>query len=169
MSSHVEAIGERLLDATSRVFEENGVLLSERTRCEPASDWLDPIAVIGFGGETLRGSVSFEVPWRVLQASHPTKSTAQEDLVDWVGELANLTLGKLKTELRGCSVSIQLGLPTTFTTRAAETGATGSSQLQYRVRAPDGDLRVRFSAQVDAGFAMAPSPHEEVVHGLDLF
>jgi CheY-specific phosphatase CheX len=169
MTSHIETIGQRLLESTQQVFEESAVTLSEGEPCDPVGDWLDPIAVIGFGGETLRGSVSFEVPWRVLQASHPSRSSATEDLVDWVGEIANLVLGKLKTKLRGQGVSIQLGLPTTFTTRATQMGVTGAPKLQYRLRAPDGSVLVRFSAELDQAFEIKAPRMAEVVHEIELF
>ena len=169
MSSHIEAIGQHLLESTCQVFEDNAVSLSDAARCEPLGDWLDPIAVIGFGGETLRGSVSFEVPWRVIQASHPARSSATDDLVDWVSELSNLVLGKLKTRLRGRGVVIQLGLPMTFTTRATQTGATGAPRLQYRLRAPDGPVLVRFSAEVSPLFTMAAPRPVETAQDIELF
>jgi CheY-specific phosphatase CheX len=171
-SSHIEAIAQRLLEATGQVFEERGVTLSASTRCDPVGDWLDPISVMGFGGETLRGSVSFEVPWRVLQASHPTNSAVTVDLVDWVGELSNLVVGKLKTKLRTHGVIIQPGLPTTFTTgatQAKQTGATGAPQLQYRLRAPDGAILVRFNAELAEAFEMTAPHRAEVVHEIELF
>ncbi len=169
MSSHIEAIGQGLLEATCQVFEDNGTPLTGATRCDPVPDWLDPIAVIGFGGEMLRGSVSFEVPWRVLQASHPSRSSATEDLADWVGEIANLTLGKVKTKLRSRGVAIQLGLPMTFTTQASQTCVTSSPQLQYRLRAEDGSVIVRFTAEFESAFKMTAPVCAEVVHGVDLF
>jgi hypothetical protein len=169
MQSDLETIGQKLIESTCHVFGDSGVRLEGATRCEPASDWLDPIAVIGFGGETLRGSVSFETPWRLLQASHPARSDAKEDLMDWAGELSNLVLGALKTSLRGTGVRIQLGLPTTFTNREAQAGATGSSKLQYRLRAPEGSVVVRFSAELDAAFEMTAPRRAEVAGEIELF
>jgi CheY-specific phosphatase CheX len=169
MSSEIETLGQTLLDATCQVFEANGAPLSDASRCDPASDWLDPVAVIGFGGEAVRGCVSFEVPWRVLQQTHPTRSSTTVDLADWVGELANLTLGTLKTKLRARAVPIQLGLPTTFTVPDTHRGAMSPAQLQFRLRSIEGSVRVRLSAEVDADFKMGePTPVAAAV-GIDLF
>jgi CheY-specific phosphatase CheX len=168
-SSPIETIGEKLVESTMQVFDESSVPLHESMRCEPVGDWLDPIAVIGFGGESLRGSVSFEVPWRVLQASHPSRSSATEDLADWASELANLVLGKLKTRLRSMGVVIQLGLPTTFTTRAAQSGVIGTPKVQYRLRSSDGPVLVRFSAEMDRAFSMAVPRAVEAAHDIELF
>jgi CheY-specific phosphatase CheX len=169
MSTPIEALSGSLLDATGQVFQEHGVVLQGPTRCEPALDWLDPIAVIGFGGDSVRGCVSFEVPWRVLQGSHPMRSTATVDLVDWVGELANLTLGKLKTMLRRRGVRIQLGLPTTFTVPGAQSGAMSQAQAQFRLGSEDGGVRVRLSAEIDSAFRLAAPQEVEIVSGIDLF
>ena len=169
MSSPLEILGEALLECTCQVLDDAGVPTSEAVPCAPGGDWLFPMAVIGFGGESVRGSISIEVQWEVLSASHPTKSTATEDLVDWVAELSNLVMGKLKTKLRGNAVAIQPALPMTFTTRATESGVTRPPQLQYQLRTPDGLVVVRFSAAVDATFQMGTSLRPEVVHGVDIF
>jgi len=169
MSSHLETLGQLLLESTRQVLEEAGVPILEASACAPAGDWAAPMAVIGFGGETVRGSISFEVPWRVLSASHPTKSLLADDLVDWVGELSNLVVGTLKTRLRGNSVTIQPGIPMRFTTREAERGATSPPQLQYRLRAADGSILVRFSAEIQSTFEMGTSTQPEVVHGIEIF
>jgi len=169
MNDAIEAIGQELVEAIRRVLDENGVAVSSVSRCEASESWLHPIAVIGFGGDMVRGSVSLGVPWRVLQASHPSKSGSLEDLVDWISELSNLVLGSLKTRLRAHGVLIQLGLPSTFTTSASEMSATGTPELQYRLRALNVSIRVRFSAQVGAAFAMLPPRETAVVDGIQIF
>lgn len=105
----------------------------------------------------------------MLQASHPSRSSATEDLADWAAELANLVLGKLKTRLQSSGVVIQLGLPTTFTTRAAQSGVIGTPKVQYRLRAADGPVLVRFSAEVDRAFTMVTPRTVEPVHAIELF
>jgi CheY-specific phosphatase CheX len=169
MTSHLDTLGQAVLESTSAVLADAGIVASEAAPCEPAGDWRYPMAVIGFGGETVRGSISFELPWSVLSASHPFRSTVTEDLVDWAGELANLVLGNLKTRLRGKSVAIQPGLPMTFTTGAAESGLTRAPQLQYRVAASEGAIFVRFSAEIDGAFEISPSTEPELVRGVSLF
>jgi CheY-specific phosphatase CheX len=169
MDSQIEAIGQSLVEATREVFQDVGVELEAASSCAPVGAWLDPIAVIGFGGDVLRGSVSFEVPWRLLEACHPERSSASTDLADWVGELANLTLGKLKTKLRGRGVQIQLGLPMTFTTQSAASAATTSPQLQYRLRSNDGAVLLRFSAALDPACHLAAPTHADVAHDIELF
>jgi CheY-specific phosphatase CheX len=97
------------------------------------------------------------------------RSTATVDLVDWVGELANLTLGKLKTMLRRRGVRIQLGLPTTFTVPGAQSGAMSQAQAQFRLGSEDGGVRVRLSAEIDSAFRLAGPQEVEIVSGIDLF
>ncbi len=171
MKPVIETIGDLLLDATCQVLRASGVTVTDVQRTAPVADWLDPIAVIGFGGDAVRGSVSFEVPWRVLEATHPRRSSVGEDLADWVAELANITVGGLKRSLRARGVSIQVALPIAFTTKPAESGVTRPSTLQYRLRAAEGAVLVRFTAEATPGTELRAPGSEltEVVNDIQLF
>jgi hypothetical protein len=169
MNSDRETLGDLLVDAASQVFADHGMALADATRCSPVPDWLDPIAVIGFAGETLRATASLEVPWRVLQATHPSRSAATDDLTDWVSELANLTVGLLKRRLRARGVLVQPGLPLSFTTRPAHSAAMSASHLQYRLRSREGSVLVRLTSETTPSFVLGPPVQTEALRAIELF
>jgi CheY-specific phosphatase CheX len=81
------------------------------------------LAIIGFGGAedapSLRGSLILSANHGLLERSCPAPRVAgqvgcsAETLQDWIGELANQLLGRLKSRLLAHGVTIQLGTPTT--------------------------------------------------------
>jgi CheY-specific phosphatase CheX len=64
--------------------------------------------VIGFAGRTLRGSVMLAVGRELLEASAPSRKAS---LRDWIAELSNQLLGRIKRELLARGVTIQMCTP----------------------------------------------------------
>ncbi len=169
MSSAIEILGEMIAQSTREVFGSAGAELTDPMRGEPVAAWLDPIAVIGFGGDEVRGSVTLEVPWRVLQATHPSRSAVPEDLTDWVGELANVVIGSVKRRLRARNVKIQPGLPMSFTPRPTESAVMSSCNLQYRLASAEGAVLVRICAELAEGLELSDPQSAEVPGNIQLF
>lgn len=168
MSSNLDRLGQELVRAALEVFEETGVVLEDSFRAQASVSSTDPMAVIGFGGDTVRGAVALEAPLSVIQASHPGQSSDTADLVDWLGELSNLLLARLKSKLRLASVAIQLGVPMTFA-HATQASAASCPCVQYRLRAPGGWVLVSLAADVDRAFRFSPPVRVEAVEGIELF
>jgi CheY-specific phosphatase CheX len=70
----------------------------------------DTLALIGLGGQ-IRGSLVLSVPTVLLTQSHPTRITDPSDVTDWLMELANLLLGRIKTRLVSRGVKTELSTP----------------------------------------------------------
>jgi CheY-specific phosphatase CheX len=70
----------------------------------------DVAGVIGFSGDELRGSVLIAAPEQTLLACSCLGGVKVCSL-DWVGELANQLLGRIKSGLGRYSLSIQLATP----------------------------------------------------------
>jgi CheY-specific phosphatase CheX len=91
------------------------------------------LAIIGFGGDQIRGSLLLSASRGILSTSCPIENTAgpaaDETLQDWGGELANQLLGRLKSRLLAHQVTILLGTPTTV------------SGIDLRVRSLPGELQ----------------------------
>lgn len=89
------------------------------------------LAIIGFGGGQMRGSLVVSANPGLLAASFPVHNPRAkpraDHLQDWAGELANQLLGRLKSRLLGHGITILLGTPTTV------------SGLELRVRSCGGD------------------------------
>jgi CheY-specific phosphatase CheX len=70
----------------------------------------ETISIIGLGGG-LRGTLVLSVSPALLERSHPNHATDTADLADWLSELANLLLGRIKGRLLSHEVTIELSTP----------------------------------------------------------
>jgi CheY-specific phosphatase CheX len=145
-------------------------------RYDPAGEAKHPpedgmLAIIGFGGDQLRGSLVLSANRGLLERSCPARSpaTPSETLQDWVGELANQLLGRLKSRLLAHGIAIQLGTPTTV------------SGLELRVRSCSGEppatplwlhaggdwlvARLDAIAAPDAKLSASPDPSSAAAEG----
>jgi hypothetical protein len=72
-------------------------------------------AIIGFGGEQLRGTLTIVAPFRLFQSSYPSvlpdTAEAAVDVLDWAGEFANQLLGQVKRRLLGGGVELIASIP----------------------------------------------------------
>lgn len=83
------------------------------------ADWLDaPVALIDAGSEDMeiKLALALELPMTVLAMTYPVPNITvvdEESLEDWISEMANQLIGRLKTKLMSHEQEITLGLPTT--------------------------------------------------------
>jgi CheY-specific phosphatase CheX len=106
---------ELVVSASNRVFASAG-FHAEYAGAVPLSSaqWDDAVSIIGLGGSRLRGSLVLSVPRDLLARTHPTQGTEGADLADWLAELANLLLGRIKALLVAHGVTIELSTPITI-------------------------------------------------------
>src|SRR5262249_12789054 len=83
---------------------------------EPVSPDFLLCSVIGFSGKDIRGTLVMALTDRLPGLSNPVQNqmrSAAGDPTnrDWVGELSNQLLGRVKIELLRCGVEIYLNLP----------------------------------------------------------
>lgn len=76
-------------------------------------------SVIGYSGDFMKGSLVITCDKRLLHKSHPNHAmgmpVGDQDILDWVGEMANQLLGRVKNKLATCGVKCTMGTPTTVT------------------------------------------------------
>ncbi len=91
-------------------------------------------AVICFGGDGVHGELVLVAPVAVVRASYPVPAEQRATVTDasvqdWVGELVNQLLGRLKRKLLISGLDIETGLPraTSVERLARHTGATDGS------------------------------------------
>jgi CheY-specific phosphatase CheX len=111
-----------------------------------ASRWSELIAIIGLGGDKLCGSVVLSVPLALLARSHPARAAGRDDLADWLGELANLLLGQIKSRLLAREVSIVMSTPLTLSGTALRFHRFKGLPVTHAFRAGDADVLVMFEA-----------------------
>ena len=120
------------------------------------------IAVIGFGGETLRGSLVLDLPGPVLSRTHPRHSEHAPDLEDWAGELANLLLGRIKARLLPFDVVIQLSTPLVVTGRGTRIEHSLEHSVVHTFVADEGRFHILFAADGDKELTLGELPAESV-------
>jgi hypothetical protein len=112
-------------------------------------DW---VGVIGFDTETLNGNLTLSVPTGILQSRDPGLNPGDEVSwqADWVRELANQLLGRVKNRLSKFQVVLRTRLPTSMSGAALELHKRRTpSEMLYRFRALRGDILVVVDAPLD--------------------
>jgi len=76
-----------------------------------------PIAIIDAGSSEIEINIGLELPMEVLALTYPVPNIIDVDeeyLEDWLSELSNQLIGRLKAKLIMHSVYINLGLPSSY-------------------------------------------------------
>lgn len=108
-SEAVSVIDGLVQDVTRALFDSYSVKLDlDGSPVAKILESVQMISTIGFSSATLSGSLLLAIPTRVLERTVPT---ADANLADWSGELANQLLGRLKNQLLNFEVAINLALP----------------------------------------------------------
>lgn len=75
------------------------------------------IAMIDAGSEELEVQLFVRMPFSVLALTYPGENVTdieEEKLEDWMAELSNMLIGKIKASLLTHNVEIKIGLPESF-------------------------------------------------------
>ncbi len=131
-------LNDVVIGATTALLATHGITL-EYDSGSHGSDavYAETLAIIGLGGQKLRGSVVLSIPSPLLARSHPTGRTSAEELADWLAELANLLLGRLKVQLLERGISIELGTPVTLSGTALKFHRFKGLPMVHGFRATD--------------------------------
>jgi CheY-specific phosphatase CheX len=172
--SHNDAILDTALrDATLAVFGHYGVTLVPVGPSAALSIAAhDAVGVIGFTGDRIRGTLVIATSsGLVAHTCHDTgdQSMPLRDRVrDWVGELSNLVLGRVKVALARCGVSMGLSTPVAFTGEHLRLGAVQRARTRaWDFRAMDGEVRVWLEVEMAPAFCfeLLPERNDELAEG----
>jgi hypothetical protein len=112
---HWTRIHHEVVAACTALFEANGVeLVVEDAALTTASPAPSIAASVEFAGDQIAGHLSLVVPASVVRRSYPVRDGSDaEDAAqrDWVCELTNQLLGRLKMRLRALRLIIQPSMP----------------------------------------------------------
>lgn len=103
--SHREVLKPLLSDAV------RGVFAAYDTPTEPAVDRAeqhDMVAVLGFSDPRVRGGLALSIPTALARTMVPGLDVSDED---WVGELGNQVLGRVRNQLLRYDLDLGLGTP----------------------------------------------------------
>ncbi|MGE0174538.1 MAG: chemotaxis protein CheX [Oligoflexales bacterium] len=81
---------------------------------------------IGFTGDKMKGSLTIMCDKHFLETTYPAldgQKANDAELKDWLGEMANLLLGRTKNILLDYGINLSLGTPTIITGKSIEVDA----------------------------------------------
>jgi CheY-specific phosphatase CheX len=183
-------VSAMLIDCATALLEAFGTSV----RYDPAGEARHPpedglLAIIGFAGGHMRGSLVLSANRGLLERSRPVAAarvtpsgpgpaaepaappppSPVDALQDWIGELANQLLGRLKSRLLAHGVAIQLGTPTTVSglELRVRSGTGGRQATPLWLLSGDDWLVVRLDAiaSPDAQLSTSPDPSSSAAEG----
>lgn len=110
------------------------------------------LAIIGFGGRQLRGTVLLSASRDVLARSYPVAkpgdAVSDDDLRDWSGELVNQLAGRIKHRLLARGVTLEISTPIAVSGVELRLGAAWTNEhcLPHRFEIERHQVQMRFDA-----------------------
>jgi chemotaxis protein CheX len=147
--------------ATVELFASSGVTIVPAA----ATPSLDRVAVIGFGGGGLRGSLGLGVSTGLLERiALPGREPGTRLHDDWLSEMSNQLLGRVKNRLLRHGVTIAIALPMVLRGLRVELVGASKELWAYPFDSEGGSLCVWLDVLTDPEFTLAPTSDE----GLDI-
>lgn len=154
-ATNTDVLDDVLRSSTISVFGHYGVELAA-TRPSAARSLAShgAVGVIGFTGERVRGTVALAAAADVLARSRPQtgpSSLPQRDLArDWVGELANLLVGRIGLALARHGLEIRLSIPVALSGEALQVSAACPQRTRcWDFTSEAGDVRTWLEVELD--------------------
>lgn len=112
-------------------------------------------SVLGYSGELMKGSLVISCQKTLLEKTHPNIAmempVGEAEVLDWVGELANQMLGRLKNKIANIGVKFSMSTPTTVCGRSMQvTIPKDGVALKQIYKGPHGDLTVHLLTVIDS-------------------
>jgi len=146
-------IGDLTADCCIELFAAYGVALNSNSSAEfIVSDEILLSGVIGFVGPTLRGTCLLVGNRSPIELSSPQK----EHTRDWVGELTNQLVGRLKRKFLGFGLEVALTTPVVLSGLHLRPMPRG--KLSPRVFSTDsGSIMIWVEVEAEPGFELGPA------------
>jgi hypothetical protein len=146
-------LDDLVYDCCQALFSAYALDVHPRSRDDfPNPDALAVCGVMGFGGKQMRGALVMAATLEPLETTNPGGLTSQRD---WVCELANQLMGRIKNRLLALDVEILLATPA---------GLSGDNLSPGKLRAPQvfaagsGFVCVWIDCEMADGFELPTSP-----------
>ncbi len=99
---------EEVTSMTQALFERYDIKIEEDQNNE---NNFNMIAIIGFSGKDIKGSLGFAAAENLIHESYYGETLNPEMIDDWLGEIANQLLGRLKNILLVYGLDVHLSTP----------------------------------------------------------
>ncbi len=139
----------QLLDASCfALFEAYDIDLEKRPNETPNAQHM-LLGFIGFTHDHMRGTVAIIAPQLLLD--HSAQGACPKD---WIGELANQLLGRLKNKLLGYDVALQMSTPIAMRGCALSISNDPNSIIALDYASNHGPLHVYMDIEITDGFEL---------------
>ena len=118
------------------------------------------VAIVGFGAQGARGSLSLAADREVIRALGELPDEVGP-IRDWVGELANQLTGRLKNKLLKYGLVITLSTPTVFSGIALKVHGEANTLQTYKFETELGELLACLDFHVDDEIQLRESAADE--------
>lgn len=151
-----ESVAEFFASITCLVPYKANAKIQEAATALPVSF----ASVIGYTGESMKGSMVLVCERELLDKSHPNHGmgmpVGEPEILDWVGEAANQILGRIKNKLSAGGVKFAMGTPTTVTGKSMQiTAPKGGHVVSMGFVGPYGPLSIYLLTVLDAGLVIS--------------
>ena len=148
---------ELLTEVTKELFEtyEHAVERVDTSDAEAAGKDLTLGAAIGFTGEYVRGVLVIALDEEMARCLNPVSKTNPHTDYDWIGELANQLLGRLKNKLLSYSIEVALSTPVVVHGSQLSIGTLQRTSTRLCFRHQNLFANVWWDAEVDPALEMS--------------
>jgi len=131
-------------------------------------------AFIGFGGEKVRGTLMMAAPFGLMRGAYPLPSAdgcapADDDVLDWSGEVVNQMLGRMTNSLVARGIVLVASIPKAIQVdKLWVSRSTHTSVCRLNLRSEGGGFGVWLDAVVSHGvevFALPPIEAPSMAEG----
>jgi hypothetical protein len=152
-------LDDLVFDCASQLFEAYELAAQPRERdAFPTTERLAFCAVMGFGGKQMRGALVLSSTREPLERTNPGGLDSQRD---WICELSNQLMGRVKNRLLPLGVEVHLATPA---------GLSGDNLCPTpgKLRAPqvfeaaNGFICVWIDSEYTEGFQLPSSPEPQI-------
>lgn len=158
---------EQLSASCEELFENYGLKLSLIESISGSilvDNTSDIIGLLGASAEGLRASAAIQTSFGILQKTYPAKLEGLEEqkLQDWIGELSNQLIGRLKNKMLPYGCELTLGVPAVIQGSNLKTVLPKRSEITtYRYSTETGDdVYLFLSTLIDENSFNLYSPDE---------
>jgi CheY-specific phosphatase CheX len=155
-----EKIQALAAEACVELLQAYDVALSPDEHAWAETDEVMFSGVMGFVGEKVRGTCLFAAPQATVLAAAPSNAAPR----DWVGELTNQLVGRLKSKLLARGATISLSTPVVLSgVRLSPMPRTGVHPVAFR--SATGRVLVWLEVEVEGDFALQPPQPMDATEG----
>jgi CheY-specific phosphatase CheX len=157
---NTEVLGTIIREVTPQLFQAYGTRLTPESDGGPPSDAEHPelAGVLGFVGERLHGTITLATSRDVMRGVIET-IPGVESVEDWLAELTNQLLGRVKGRLLHCGAPVMSSTPVVVAGNELEVKMgrhTVNCRHRFKAefRAEKGTVQVWLGVEVENGFVL---------------